>query len=118
MASGAKNTVEKGENSGEQHFLHLLSTVFSTLIYSKREIIILAIFNLSFANAFSLVISKILPFGKYSLFFTKAVPCQTIQFNPIPNNKFLDMTKLKAYADDKLTHYHTMPHFDALKIYS
>ena len=25
-----------------------------------------------------------------------------ILFNPLPNNKILDMTKLKAFADDKL----------------
>ena len=24
------------------------------------------------------------------------------QFDPLPNNKFLDVTKLKAFADDKL----------------
>ena len=31
---------------------------------------------------------------------------------------FLYFMKLKAFASDKLTHYHTMPHFDALQIYS
>ena len=37
-------------------------TVFSTL--SKREIVILVTFNLSSADAFNLVMSKILLFGK------------------------------------------------------
>ena len=50
----------KEENAGNQHFL-LFPTVFSTL--SQREIVILAIFNLSSANAFNLVMSN-LPFGK------------------------------------------------------
>ena len=45
----------KGENPGNQHFL-LLPTVFSAL--SKRKILILATFNLSYANAFNLVTSK------------------------------------------------------------
>ena len=54
--------------------------VFSTL--SGREIIILATFNLSSANAFNLVTSEILS------------------------------------IDKEVTHYHTLPHFDALKIYS
>ena len=40
-------TLGKGENAGYQHFLK----VFSTL--SKREIIILAPFNLSYASAFN-----------------------------------------------------------------
>ena len=56
----SENTVGKGENSGNQHFLRF-STVSSTL--SKREIIILAIFNLSSANANNLVKSKILLSG-------------------------------------------------------
>ena len=55
-----ENTVGKGENAGNQHFL-LFPTVFSTL--SKREIIILANYNLSSANAFNLVKSKTLSFG-------------------------------------------------------
>ena len=33
--------------------------------------------------------------------------------NPLPNDKILDMTKLKAFADDKLTHSHTMTPLDA-----
>ena len=54
-----ENTVGKGENAGNQHFI--LFPVFSTL--SKRKIVILAMFNLLFANAFNLVTSKILSFG-------------------------------------------------------
>ena len=50
-----------GKHCGNQHFL-LLPTLFSAL--SRREVIILAMFNLSSANAFNLVISKVLLFGK------------------------------------------------------
>ena len=28
--------------------------------------------------------------------------CNELLFNPLPNDKILDMTKLKAFADDKL----------------
>ena len=52
-----ENIVGKEENAGNQHFLPF-PTVFSTL--SKREIIIFATLNLSSANAFNLVTSKIL----------------------------------------------------------
>ena len=55
----SENTVEKGENAGDlfpQCFLDL----------SKTEIVILAKFNLLSANAFNLVTSKILLFGKGS----------------------------------------------------
>ena len=60
--------------------------MFSTL--SKREIIILSTFHLSSANALNLVQSKILLFGKVLI--------------PLPNNKILDHSKLKAFADDKI----------------
>ena len=33
--------------------------------------------------------------------------------NPLPDNKILDWSKLKAFADNKLTHSHTMTPFDA-----
>ena len=46
--------------AGNQHFL--LFSVFSTQL--KRSIIILATLNLSSANAFNLVMSKIVSFGK------------------------------------------------------
>ena len=55
-----ENTVGKGENAGNLHFL--LLPVFSTL--SKRKHITLATFNLSSTNAFNLVMSKILSSGK------------------------------------------------------
>ena len=55
-----ENTVGKGANAGNQLFL--LFPVFSTL--SRREIIILTTFNLLSANAFNVVMSKILLFGK------------------------------------------------------
>ena len=58
--------MEKGENAGNQHFL-LFPTMFSIL--SQTEFIILVISSLSSAEAFNLVQSKILSFGKklYSL---------------------------------------------------
>ena len=56
-----ENTVGKGEIAGKLAFPPF-TTVFSTL--SKREIVILATFNFSSANAFNLVTSKILVFGK------------------------------------------------------
>ena len=55
-----ENTVEKEENAGNQHFL--LFPVFSTL--SKEGIVILVTCNLSSANVFNLVMSKVLSFGK------------------------------------------------------
>ena len=58
-----ENTVGKGEYSGNQHFL-LCPQCF--LLY-QREIIIIATVNLSSANVFSLVTSKISLFGKGSM---------------------------------------------------
>ena len=55
-----KKKMGKGENADKPAFSPF-PTVFSTL--SKREIIILAIFNLS-ANHFDLVTSKILSLSK------------------------------------------------------
>ena len=53
-------------------------TVFSTL--SKREIIILATFNLSSASALNFAMSKILSFGKelLSLTLNQGHPCKNI----------------------------------------
>ena len=56
-----ENTVGKGENAGNQHFL-LFPTVFSTL--SKREIIIVTTSILSSTTAFNLDKAKILSFGR------------------------------------------------------
>ena len=56
-----ENTVGKEENAVNQHFL-FFPHYFATL--SKRETIILAMFNLLSANAFNSVLSKILLFGK------------------------------------------------------
>ena len=56
-----ENTVGIEENAGNQHFL-LFPTVFSSL--PQREIVILARFNLSSANALNLVMSKILLLGE------------------------------------------------------
>ena len=55
-----ENTVGKGENAGNQHFL-LFPQCF--LLY-QRAIVILATFNLLSANAFNFVSSEILLFGK------------------------------------------------------
>ena len=76
-----ENTVGKGENAGNQHFL-LFPQCF--LLY-QREILMLATFNFLSANAFNLVKSKILLFGKglsimsggiYSLFVMEFVTFQ------------------------------------------
>ena len=61
MKKTLENTVGKGENAGNEHFL-FFPTVFSTL--PDREIVILAMFELWSAHAFSLFMSKILSFGK------------------------------------------------------
>ena len=56
-----ENTVGKEENAGDQHFLSF-PTVFSVL--PQREIVIVATFNLLYANAFNLIMSKNLLFCK------------------------------------------------------
>ena len=62
-----ENTVGKGENASNQHFLRFL--VFSSL--SKQVIIIFAMFNLSSANASNLNQSKNLSFGKELMILIK-----------------------------------------------
>ena len=76
-----ENTVGKGENANNQHFL--LFPVFSTL--SRREIITLAMFNLTSANAFNLVTSKLLSFGK------GLTHSQTTDFRLIQTERVLHM---------------------------
>ena len=61
----------------------------------RREIIILTAFNFSSANAFNLVMSKILSFGK-GLNPHFRTP------SPFDHSLFLDRTKLRAFAEDKL----------------
>ena len=61
MKKALENTAGKGENASYHHFLPF-PMAFS--IQSKREIVILGIFNLMSANVFDLVTSKILSFGK------------------------------------------------------
>ena len=56
-----ENIVWKGENAGDQHFLLFPQCFFFTR--SQRDIIILASFYWTSANAFNLVKSKILSFG-------------------------------------------------------
>ena len=58
-----ENTVVKEENAGIHHFLHFPQ---GFLLLSQREIVILAMYNLSSANAFNLVMSRNLSFGKGS----------------------------------------------------
>ena len=58
-------------------------TVFSTR--SKREIITLAMFNLSFANAFNLVTPKILSFVKSSPLTTQSWLLMTLRKKPFKN---------------------------------
>ena len=55
-----ENTVGKGGNAGNQHFLHFLQC----FLPYQREIIFSATIILSSANAFNLDQSKVLPFGK------------------------------------------------------
>ena len=57
---GLDNIVGKRENADNHHFVLFL--VFSTQL--KRKIVIVSTLNLSSANAFSLVTSKMLPFGR------------------------------------------------------
>ena len=63
-----ENTVGKGENAGNQYF-PFSNSVFYPI---SREIVIIAAFNLSSANASSLVLSKNLSFrGKLSRYKTE-----------------------------------------------
>ena len=81
-----ENRAGKGENAGN-HFL--LFPAFSTP--SKRKIVILETFNLSSANGFNLVLSKNC--------------CSNMiiyLINSLPNDKLLDWSKLKAFADNKI----------------
>ena len=67
-----ENIVGKGEIAGYQHFSFSNNVFYST----KKKIIILATLNLSSANPFSLVQSKILLFGKELHFlFQCSVTC-------------------------------------------
>ena len=57
-----KNIMGKGENAGYQHFVSPFLTMFSTL--SETEMIIFATSNLSSANVFNFIKTKLLSFGK------------------------------------------------------
>ena len=61
LKEALENTVGKAENAGDQHFL-LFPTVLSAL--SERKIVILVTYSFSSENAFNLVMSKNLSFGK------------------------------------------------------
>ena len=74
--------------------------MFSTL--SKKGIIILAKLYLSSANALNLVQPKILSFGKELNQFDPGnlIPW-FVYLNSLPEDLFLALSKLKAFADDK-----------------
>ena len=59
--------VGKGENADDLHFLLLARCL---LPYQKTEIAILTRFNLTSANDFNLVLSKILSFGTESTLYS------------------------------------------------
>ena len=61
MKKALENTVGKGENAGNQHFLLFL---LCFLLNQREKLSFLATFNLLYASAFNLVTSKILLFGK------------------------------------------------------
>ena len=69
--------------------------MFSTL--SKTEIIISVAFNLSSADAFNLVWSKILLCGNGLIYTVSKKLLHTL-----PNDNSLDWTKFKAFADNRL----------------
>ena len=80
-----KKIVGKGENSSTQH--SPFPTVFSAP--SRTKLVNFEKFNFCrLKNYFNLVMAKILSFSKES--------------TPSPNKNILDVTKLKAFADDKL----------------
>ena len=56
-----ENFMGKGENAGNQHFLHFPPCF---LTKSETEIIVLTTFNLLSSNAFNFKKAKILSFGK------------------------------------------------------
>ena len=105
--------------------------MFST--QSKTEIIILATVNLSSANALNLDQSRILWFGK-ELNLSQIAMIRHSKFKRSPMDKYDTGTNLELKVSDNdsvkntvfehillsecLSHYHTMPHFDALQIYS
>ena len=70
----------------------------------------LATINLSSAYAFNLVQAKILLFGKGLINLNQALTLEEMckfyknfqYINPLPDDKILDWSKLKAFADDKL----------------
>ena len=88
----SENIVGKGENAGYQHFL-----LFPQCFYpSKNKFKFSVTFILSSTGAFNLDQSKNLSFGK------KLRKKCNFWFKLSPNGKILDLTKLKAFAGDKL----------------
>ena len=92
-----ENNVGKGENAGNQHFL-LFPAMFSTPI--KRNFRFLAASDLSSANAFSLVKSKMIDLSKSESIYGRQFRFGL--FSPLPNDKILDWFKFKAFPDDKI----------------
>ena len=73
--------------------------MFSTL--SKRAIVILATHDLSSANAFNLVPSKSLSFGKGLRSLSKDVLKTMVEKESLKDQIF-DLCKFKAFANDRL----------------
>ena len=71
---------------------------------SKTEIIIFVTFNLSSANAFYSVWSKILSnlLSAEVLIMKESKICLLRWVNLLPNDKYLDWSELEAFADDKI----------------
>ena len=83
-----ENIVGKGENAGNQHFLLFLQCFRLFTREKEKEI---SIFQSLFQLFCCLQVLSIL---------TSLKICHLV--NPLPVNKILDQTKLKAFADDKL----------------
>ena len=80
----------------------LVTSIFSFYqCFLRREIIILT-FNFSSAKSFNLVMSKILSFGKGLNTITNTISILLLLVNSLSDDKFLDWSYLKAFADKKV----------------
>ena len=78
----------------------LITTMFSTL--PKAYFSFWVTFNLSSANSFNFNKSTILSFSKELTLSNVSNNLKLFSFNSLPNGKFSDCSKLKAFADDKI----------------
>ena len=109
-----ENTAVKAENVGNQHFL-FFPTMFFFLPHQRQAksfqqhlIYVFRCFRMGTVQIFpigkklsmySVLIDKI----QVNLYVKKCFkPFPNLQFNSLPNNKFLDWSKLKAFADSKI----------------